>query len=185
MTLLLENPVPGAVAGAVLITLAGIVYSSLRTTGSLVALAVAIALCGLAVGVEWLVETPREQAERALYGLLDDVEANDLPGVLARLAPTAGGVRADAERLMPEFEVDKANCLGSMEVSIDEASSPPRAEVSCRVFVSARHRRTAAKGGDMTDVTFSFVRIGGAWLLDDYTGGKDWRRGAAELRSSR
>ena len=185
MTLLLENPLPGLVIGAVLVTLAAIVYSSLRTTWSLVALSVAVALCGGLVAIEWLIETPREQAEQVMGELLNAVEANDLAGVLANLSPTATTVAADANRLMPQFDIEKANRVGSLRITLDDPTNPHTADVECRVFVSARHRRSGAKGGDLADITFHFVRSGERWLLEDYSGSEEWRRGAAQLRSGR
>ena len=83
MNYLAENALPIWVAGAVLLTMAGVVYWQLRSGAALAAM---IADCRdhrrCSLGVEHFVETPREAVERTLYEMADVVEANDVAGAL-------------------------------------------------------------------------------------------------------
>lgn len=186
MDYLLEDPTPALAIGALLITVGGILYFSLRTNATLIGLAAAVLLAVGGVAIEVLVQTPREQAVSALDGLLSAVEANDLPAVRARIAPSATGVLDDANRMMPEVFVEKANRIGEVAVSLEEGRGGPiGAELRCRVFAKARHRRSGTQGGDMIEIRFHFVRSADGWLLDSYSGSGEWQRGVAELRSKR
>ena len=182
MEFLLENSAPIWIAGAILITMAGIVYSSLRTDAALfgVALAILLTIAGL-VG-EHFYQTPREQVQAALYALFDTIESDDLPGVLTRLAPGASTIRADAENLMPRFDIAKTRASGPIDVVFpgdDTTASQATAGVS--VFVHATHNQSGMRGGNMARVEFQLERQSGKWLVRDYSVSKDWRRGAESL----
>ncbi|MEM6330087.1 MAG: hypothetical protein AAF790_07555 [Planctomycetota bacterium] len=181
MQLLFESPAVICVAGAVALTMAGIVYHATRTWASLAAVALVVLLTALGLVIEHQVRTPREQVQAALLGLLEAIEADDVPGVLARLTPTAAEMRADAERLMPEFDIDRARSTGEIEVELSPGP-PETATVAANVFVKARHRRSGMQGGDFARVEFRLVREGGRWLVDGYNASEDWRRGASQLR---
>lgn len=185
MDYFLENSVPIWVLGAVGLTMAGIVYTSLRTRASLVAIGVVLLVMIGGLALEHFWQTPREQVDATLRGLLAAVEADDLPAVLARLSPTAEEMRGDAQTLMPQFEVDKARATGSVEVTLPSASDPTTATARARVFVAVRHRRSGMKGGDFAEVTFTFEKRGDAWLVSGYSVSEEWRRKAGELRSGR
>lgn len=179
MNFLAENALMIWVGGAVLLTLSGVVYSQLRTKAAFGAvLAVAVVTAAL-LAAERLIETPREAIARTLYELADAVEANDVPGALARIAPGASQIRGDIETAMPLVRIDKANVIGTPEISIDMSQRPPTASVACKGFVHATLRRNGMVGGDFAELVISFERDGDRWLVKDYTSNKDWRRAAA------
>ncbi|MEN1681546.1 MAG: hypothetical protein AAGJ46_18345 [Planctomycetota bacterium] len=183
MQTLLEDPAPILIAGALAVTVAAIVHSSVRSRASQAGVAAAVLLTLGAVITEWAWQTPAEQVHSAFEELLAAVEANDLPAVLAGLSPAATQVRADAQKLMPEFAIEKARVIGA--VNVVPLSDATGYAVEARVFVQAGHRRTGMKGGKMADVVFTFDRQGERWLLTGYDASDDWRRGAAELRRGR
>lgn len=182
MNFLLENAAPYWVAGGVLLTMAAIVYSSLRTNAALLAMLLMVVLTAGGLVAEHLILTPRERAQQALESLLDDIQANDLTAVLARLSPTATEIRADAQQLMPEFLVEKIGLLSVSEITLDSEQSPASATVDCEVVVKAKHRRSGMQGGDFSRVQFTLEKAGEQWLIDGYSVSKEWNRGAGQLR---
>jgi len=179
MNFLAENALAIWMGGAVLLTMAGIAFAQLRTRGAFVALVAVIALTGTLLIVEHEIETPREAVERTLGELAATIEANDLPGVLAFIAPTADEVRKDAETLMPLVVVNKARVLGTPDVTVDESAQPPLATAKCQGFVDVTVRQNGVKGPYMDRVEIHFVATGDRWLIESYTPARDWHRAAS------
>lgn len=182
MEFFLENSTPIWVAGGILLTMAAIVYSSLRTTWSLVAVVVVVLLTAAGLVAEQLIQTPREQVQATLQVMFEAIEADDVPGVLSHLATSASEMRSDAQTLMPEFEIEKARLPGAVEVLI---KSDAAATVTAKVFVQVTHKKTGMRGGNFAEVDFDFIREGDRWLVESYSVSEDWRRGAAQLRKGR
>jgi hypothetical protein len=183
MNFLAENALAIWMVGAVLVTMAGITVAQLRTRGALLALLAVIVFVGALLVVEHLIETPREAVARTLDELAAAIEANDLPGVLAFIAPTAGEIRKDAETLMPLVVVNKARVLGTPEITVDESAQPlsatATATAKCQGFVDVTVRQNGAKGPYMDRVEIHFVATGDRWLIESYTPARDWRRAAS------
>jgi hypothetical protein len=171
-----ENAVPIWAGGAVLATMALVVYFQSRANAALVALLIIVALTGGLLAFEWAMETPRETVERTLNEIAAAIEANDLPVLLTYIAPTATQVRTDAETLMPLVKVEKARILGSPEVVVDLAVEPPTATAKCQGLVDVVVKQNGMKGPYMDRVTIEFVRDGERWLIRDYTPARDWRK---------
>lgn len=176
MNYLAENAVPIWAGGAVLATMALVVYFQSRANAALVALLVIAALTGGLLAFEWAIETPREAVERTLNEIAAAIEANDLPALLTYVAPTATQVRTDAETLMPLVKVEKARILGSPEVVVDLAVQPPTATAKCQGLVDVVVKQNGMKGPYMDRVTIEFVKDGDRWLIRDYTPARDWRK---------
>jgi hypothetical protein len=177
---LAENALPIWLSGAVVATLALVVYFQSRRTGALVALLVAVVVTAALLVVEHFIVTPREAVEQTLYELAAAIEADDLPGVLRFIAPTADGVRGDAEALMPLVEVDKARILGTPEIVLD--SNAQAATVKCQGLVDVTVKQNGMKGPYMDRVEIRFVESDGAWQIESYTPKRDWRRGVRRAR---
>ena len=171
MNYLAENSLPIWVAGAVAFTMALVVYLQTRTGKALLGIGVVLAVTGLLLVTERLIETPREAVERTLYELAATVEANDVAGTLAFIAPNAA-MRREVEELMPLVNIERARVLGTPQIDV----SSNRAVVQCRGFILATVKQTAMKGGAEDDVTLSFVQRGGRWLVQDYSSNRKWRR---------
>ena len=127
---------------------------------------------------EHVIETPREAVERTLNELAAAIEADDVSGVLAFVAPTAKQVRTDAEALMPLVVVEKARIIGTPEIMIDESAQPPTATVKCQGLVDVTIKQNGMKGPYMDRVTIQFVESGERWMIESYTPARDWRRAA-------
>jgi hypothetical protein len=177
MNYLAENALPIWAAGAVAVTLALIVYLQTRTTASLMAIIVIIAIAGALLLTEHLIETPREAVERALYELADTVEANDVEGALRFLASTADTqIRRDVENLMPLVEIERANIMGSPTIEVEASDEPDSATVTCRAVIIATVKQNGMKGGANDELTMHWVRQGDRWLVKDYVAKKRWDR---------
>ncbi|MCA9237875.1 MAG: hypothetical protein KDA44_20515 [Planctomycetales bacterium] len=170
MTSILENPLPIWIAGAVCATFAGVVFAARRNLASLVALAVIVLLTLAGAAIERAVVTPREEIEAATTGVLDALEANDLPAVLALIDPAAKTVRADAEAAMPQVKIDKANIEGTLTIELAPAAAEPTAAVAkFRGILIGNTRRGGATIGYRDQVEINWVRRGDQWLIDGYT----------------
>lgn len=179
MNYLAENSLPIWVAGAVLLTMAGVVYWQLRSGAALAAMAGVVLLTATLLAAEHFVETPREAVARTLYEMADVVEANDVPGALTYIAPGSSAIRRDVEELMPQVRIEKANIMGTPQVHVDMAAHPPTATVTCRGFVYGTHKRSGMTGGEPVDLVLTFVQAGDRWLVQDYTSPRDWRKAVA------
>jgi len=178
MNYLAENALAIWVGGAVLLTLAAVVYFQVRTTASLVAMLVVVVVTAALLVAEHFLITPREAVERTLYDLATAIEADDLPAVLRFIAPAAVEVRSDAETLMPLVEVEKARILGTPQIAVDETARPMTATVNCQGLADVTVKQSGMKGPYMDRVQINFVESGGEWLIESYTPKRDWRRAA-------
>ncbi|HEY4231915.1 MAG TPA: hypothetical protein VGM76_00685 [Lacipirellulaceae bacterium] len=175
---LAENPVAIWCGGAVLLTLAAVVHFQIRSRASLLAiLAVALVSAALLIA-ERLIVTPREEVALTLDQIAARIEANDLPGLLSFISPAAKGVRADAGSLMPLVTVDRARIIGTPEINVDSAATPPTATANCQGVVDVTVKQNGMKGPYLDRVQIQFVRSGERWLIESYTPQKDWRRAA-------
>lgn len=183
MNYLAENQLPIWGGAAILLTLAAVVYFQSRRTGALAAMAAIVAIAAVLLAAEHFIETPREAVERTLYEMADVVEANDVAGALAYIAPGASQIRADVEDLMPQVRIQKANIMGTPITHVDLTTTPPTATVTCRGFVYGTLQRNGMTGGETVDLVLTFVQDGDRWLVQDYTSPRDWRRAVAGGRN--
>jgi hypothetical protein len=171
-----ENAVPIWAGGAVLATMALVVYCQSRANAALVALLIIAALTGGLLVFEWAMETPREAVERTLDEIAAAIEANDLPVLLTYIAPTAPKVRTDAETLMPLVIVKSASVPGTPKITIDEAAKPHTATAKCQGVIKLIVKQNRVEAPYMDRVTIEFVQDGERWLIRDYTPARDWRK---------
>jgi hypothetical protein len=177
MTWLAENALPIWVCGAIALTMALIVFLQTRENKALAAVVAVIAVTGGLLAAEWFMETPREAVERSLYELADVVEANDVSGTLACLAPTVSPeVRTDVETLMPLVRIERARVMSTPEIEMGMGPNPTSAVVKCRGFILAVHKRDGHKAGQEDRLTMTWVRNGDRWLLENYTSTRNWHR---------
>lgn len=184
MNYFLESSLPVIVAGAIGLTIAGMVYLSTRSRGSQIAIGFVLLITLAGVLIERWIETPREQAATTLQQLLDAVETNDVPGVLGHLSPQAGAVRSDAETLMPRLEIERANSAGEVEIALDDEANPQQATLKFKGFIVATDKASGIRGAYNDGVTVVMERSGDRWLVRECIPNRDWRREAGKLRRS-
>ncbi len=170
MNALLENPLTICAVGALLATVALVVFLARRSLASLVTLTGIVLLTLAALGVERYVVTDREQVQASVAAMLAAIEANDAPGVVAWIDPAAKRMRADAAALMPQIKVEKARALGKAAVRIDGSAQPPRAACTFRAFLQGVHAKSGMQVGYFNQqVDIQWVKRGERWLMDGYT----------------
>jgi len=175
MNWLAENALPIWMGGAVALTMALVVYFQTRTNRALAGVGVVVAVTAALLVAERLMETPREAVERTLYELAATVEANDVPGALAFLAPTAAqGIRKDIETLMPLVRIERARIIGTPQIEVDDSGDA--ATVRCRGVILAVNKRDGMKGGADDQLTMNWIRDGDRWLVESYTSQRNWNR---------
>jgi hypothetical protein len=168
-----ENALAIWMAGAVALTMALIVYFQTRSNGALFGVVGVIAVFAGLLVANRLIETPREAVERTLYSLAATVEANDVPGALKFLAPSANAeLKKDVETLMPQVRIDRARIVGAPLIDLN--SNNDAATVECRGIIVAINKRDGMKGGADDRLRLQWVRQGDQWLLESYISQKDW-----------
>ncbi len=177
MNWLADNSLAIWMGGALALTLSLVVYSQLRTNKALLGVVGVVVATAALLALEWWLETPREAVERTLYKLAATVEANDVPGALRYVAPTANKqIRSDIETMMPLVKIDRARVIGSPEITLDSGAAPTGATVQCRGIIVATTKKNGMKGGADDELIMTFVRDGERWLVESYTSKRNWNR---------
>ncbi|MEO1496739.1 MAG: hypothetical protein AAFV43_06270 [Planctomycetota bacterium] len=179
MTLLLESPSLVVALGALLITAAGVFFAQSRSLGALIAVVVAVLLTVGGLAVERYVVTPGEAVRGVIGRLFDGIAANSLPGVLKTIDPGAAEMQADANTLMPMFDVLQAGEGGGVDVVVDPSGDT--ATATLKPLIKVTHKGSGATGVYFNGLELRFVRRGELWLISGYTAEEDWRAGARKL----
>ena len=165
MTTLLEDPTPIIVLGILAEAILGVLLVQTRRGFWLWPMAGVLAVVAIGVIVERLVVTERERVEAAIYGAARAVEENDRDGVATFLARSASDVLRRATYYMGRFEFSSVT-LRSMEITINELTSPPTAQAT--FFAKADF--TDRQGEYMypsyaANFTVELVREDGVWKI--------------------
>lgn len=180
MTWLAENVLAIWMCGAVALAFAIFVYTQTRTSGALYGVLGVLAVTAALLCLSYFLDTPRKSIERTLYALAATVEANDVRGTLAFLAPDADPqLRKDAETLMPQVNIERARILGTPQIDLGAGSPPASATVECRGIILATNRQNGMKGGGDDHLLLFWTRRDDHWLLKSYTSQKNWNRALA------
>lgn len=181
ITYLFENPIPLLMVGAVLFTFVAVLHYSTRSLGSFIGM-ILVGVCMLSgLVMEQLVYTEREQVEVVLSGITDAAEANDQARVLSFLSPTADETRKMVEKLMPQFEIEKANIMSDIEITLDDEKAPTSAVARFRGFFYANHKGGMA-GGKPFPVEVELRKQDNRWLIESFTStSEDFESEAARL----
>ena len=172
-----ENSLPIWVGGALLVTIALVVYQQTRAHWALGAVLGAIVLSGLLLAVERFIVTPREAVEQTLDDLAAAIETDDLPAVLTFIEPNAADVLADAQEIMPQVVIEKCRVASELVIEVDEAAQPMTAVARFKALGDVTIKRNNMRGGYFDTVEVRFTRDPqGRWLVDGYTPARDLRR---------
>ncbi len=124
-----ESPVLWIFFGIVAALVGGIVFVNTRRVNALATTALLVlAVVGGGLLLEHWVVTEYEAIEMMLDDLADDIEANDLEGVLEHVSPQATKTRGLARVNMGLVEIEHAKAT-DLEVDINELTTPPTARV--------------------------------------------------------
>jgi hypothetical protein len=168
MTMFLESPWPASMLCIVLEVILAVIF--LRTGRWLVvgAMAVVLAITAAALILERVVVTDTEQVEDTLYGIAEDLEANDVEAVLASFTPDCPKL-AQVRSALKRVTIRSASVGGDLELRISQLSSPP----SATAFFTGRI------DGKDTSGTIPYEHFArkfkvklelrdGRWLISDY-----------------
>ncbi|MGE0537821.1 MAG: hypothetical protein AB7O68_22845 [Pirellulales bacterium] len=138
--------------------------------GAILAVMLGVLLLGAAgLLLEQMVITEREEVEAAFDDIADALERNDLPGVLARLAPEAASLRTEASSRMPRVEIDEAR-IRDLKVTFNHRANPPTARADFKAIVEARDTKGEVPYEHfIRQFSVGLRRDGDRWLLTDYT----------------
>lgn len=170
MSYLFENPFLILVVGTLLIAACGYVYLNTRQKGAVTGLVVVVALTAIALLVEHLVETPREQVETSLNDLAHELEANNVEGALKYLAPSAKETRDRARWAMSRFQVTKAK-VSDLRITVNETMSPPSAEVKFTGVIGVVDRKGVYPATQSVPVKFTakLRQQNDRWVVTEHT----------------
>lgn len=167
MTFLLENPIPIYFAGAVLLTITGLTFLARRSLKSLLWFGGVVLATLLLLAVERLVVTEREQIEANLETLLESIETNDMPGVLAIIDPDAAEIRADVETMMPEVTVKDTGAT-MLHIELGDSQDRPTATAQFLGRVDGVHKRSGQRVFYFDEVQLQWRKRDDRWVVEDY-----------------
>ncbi|GIW98821.1 MAG: hypothetical protein KatS3mg111_2154 [Pirellulaceae bacterium] len=147
-------------AGALLLWTQTMHRAALGTGVSLLMLTV------VAVAINLVVRTDREQIRDRLREVAEALERNDHKTVLAAIHPAAVEVRRRAEAELPRYDFSFAKITGIRSIEVNERTDPKAAEAEFFVRVHL------SSGGQVFRVA-RFIRLylshkDGRWLVRDY-----------------
>lgn len=167
MNVFLESPWPAVLLCIVVETILGIVF--MRTGRVLVVVAMGLVLAATAgmLILEATVVTDTEQIEDTLHGIAEDLEANDVPAVLAAFAPQCPRLREVRSRL-ERVTVQSASVGADLEVRISKLTNPPSATAFFTGHIHARENRgTIPYENFIRKFQVKLERRDGNWLITD------------------
>jgi hypothetical protein len=182
MEYLFENPVPLLMVGLVLLTFAGVVFYTTRSTPALISITLIVAITLSLLVLEQIVETPREGVVTTLRAAATAAESNDVDRVLSFIANDASEARALVIDLMPKFEITTANVNRDVDITFDDDRDPQRATARFEAFFHARHKPSGAVAAKKSLVEVDLVREKNVWAIESIEPEGAWRE---ELRSLR
>ena len=167
MNFLFENPVPIYAVSGVFLTLAGLIFFNRRDLPSLIALVTTVLFALSLVLLERMVVTDREQVELTVGRIMESIQANDVPGVLADVDPAATKVRSDIQVMMPEVRVEDTG-YASLEVDEIVPAEPLRVSSTFRGKLDGVHKTSGHRLFYFDVVRLDWVKRDEKWLLEDY-----------------
>jgi hypothetical protein len=114
-----------------------------------------------------LVETDRERLTALLHRLAAAAEVGDLATILDAIDPEATGLRADAERIMQQYQPNEVR-ITKLFLELDTGRSSPTALADLIVRASGRADGTGAQGSSMVGGTIKLEKQGEQWQLTSF-----------------
>jgi ketosteroid isomerase-like protein len=168
MTTLLEDPLPIIFFGVIAEAILGAALVSTRRGVLLAAMAGVLVIVLAGLGLERWVVTQRERVETTLDGVVAALESNDVNEVLQYVAPDAVYTRGRAYFAMSLIEITDAK-IHSLQITINELTSPPTAEASFNGVVYYRDRTGQIPYEYYSSpFTVEFRKEGDRWLITNH-----------------
>jgi hypothetical protein len=167
MTWVIEQPLYLIILG--MVAVAGFGYGWLQTGyRALLYLTIGSAVCvGGLLLLERFVETDVEKVETTLHQIADDLENENLQGVLDAIHPDARGTVSRAAAEFPQYTFDVVDIKSNLKVKINNDTVPPEAFATFNVKV-------IGSGGGYAHINarvfaeVTLKKVGEKWLAFDY-----------------
>lgn len=168
MTAFLESPWPAFMTGIMLELILAIALFALQRRGIAIAMGVVAALVVGLIVLERVVVTPAEEVENALFALADRLEANDVKGAVALVAPDATKVISAAERHMPRYYILGVHIKRDLTVTIND-TNPPTAVAKFTCYANAKDKKGQLPYENaMLQFAILYRKDGDRWLIYEY-----------------
>lgn len=129
-----------------------------------------IALCSLALALEYVVVTERERIEGVVYQIAAALEANDVERVKSFISDDAEQIKSVAERQMAYVQIEHIKLKRNLEVTIMTGSTPIIGVAKLNVKMEGHLKNNEAWDGDFaTFLVLTFQKDpDGEWRLISY-----------------
>jgi hypothetical protein len=166
---LFEDPTTVIVAGILIEVLLAVAMFNTGRGALAWAMAGVLIVVGLAVAIERVVVTDREQIGDTLEGIASALEANDVERVLSFIDPASSGMRSSVRMALANARISEARVY-DLVVEVSGRSNPPtaQAEFTGRVKGSYRGETGGGEGMLLRKFTVDFRRQGDRWLMTNY-----------------
>jgi hypothetical protein len=165
--LLLENPLPGLIAGGSLTAMAVIAFlRSGRSVTLIIALLLAVLTMGL-FAMEWLVVTPGEMIADRIHALAADLERNDPALVAEYISPRSPELQRYARQVLQHIKVKDAAVKTNLKVDVHLPQGLATAQFNSVVVIDAPRRDIVNyRHARLTTLKFRYEE--GKWLISDF-----------------
>ncbi len=127
----------------------------------------ATAVAGSISLTDRFVETDRERLTALVHQLAAAAEARDLPTILAAIAPEATDLRADAERIMQQYQPTEVR-ITKLFIEFDATRNSPTAIADLIVRASGRVDESGTQGSSLVGGGIELEKRGERWLLTSF-----------------
>jgi ketosteroid isomerase-like protein len=168
MAWLFEDPSTVLMAGALILVLLGVVLHQTGQARVLLAMTGVLVVMLICLVIEIAVVTDREEVENTLYRTAELVEANDVAGVLAHVAPEAVEMRNAVEANFSRWTVTEAR-IANLTINVNPNAVPPTAQVELigRVSVDDPRNKSPYRNA-VRRFTIQLRREGDTWQMVSY-----------------
>jgi hypothetical protein len=163
-----ENPTPILVAGGMMLVLLAVFFLKSGRVVLFWPAGAVLAFMGLAVLVDKLVVTDREQVQNVIYDAARAAEQNHLEQVIDCISPSATRVRDEAHRWIGQAKLESVT-IAQMEVTVDKSKQPFTAVAHFWVRAQGTaHTETAIYRNYLGRLVVDFRKEGDRWLVTGY-----------------
>ncbi|HJT30546.1 MAG TPA: hypothetical protein VJ783_00660 [Pirellulales bacterium] len=169
MSWLFEDPTMLIASGVLIEALLAVALVKSGRAALLLVMAGVLVLVLGGVFVERMVVTEREEIEATLDGVSQELEANNIEGVLSWIDPASGGMREDVRARVSQARISEVRVF-DLNVSINHYVTPPTAQAYFTGRIRGRYRGEGSSGEGMLlrRLTVDFRQAGDRWLITGY-----------------
>ena len=155
-----ENPTPIFTIGGIALIILLVLFLKSGRAVILMAMAGVVLFMALAVLIDRLVVTDREQVANVIYRGAVDAQRNDLNAIMAIISPSAAQVRDEARHWIGQAKLEDVS-ISAMDVQLNRTANPPTATADFRVYARGQilDRGTPYPANYLGHLTVHFQRL--------------------------